>query len=70
MSCCAIVLGILIKKQAKPTERAEMFLYKGKDAVDLKMEGMKDLKPVFRCSQPFKWEEMFFEMIGAPDGTL
>ena len=47
-----------------------MFLYKGKDAVDLKMEGMKDLKPVFRCSQPFKWEEMFFEMIGAPDGTL
>jgi len=61
---------ILIKKQAKPTERAEMFLYKAEDAVDLKMEGMKDMKPVFRCSQPFKWEDMFFKMIGAPDGTL
>ena len=33
---------ILIKKQTKPSERAEMFLFKAEDAVDLKMDGLKD----------------------------
>ena len=57
---------ILIKKQPTPAARAEMFLYKAEDAVDLKLDGLKDMKPEFHCVQPFRWDEMFFKIVGAP----
>ena len=57
---------ILIKKQKKPSERAELFLFKAEDAVDLKMDGLKDKKPEFHCMQPFRWDDMFFKIVGAP----
>jgi hypothetical protein len=50
---------VLVKKQTKPTETAEVFLFKGADAVDLKMEGLDKVEPEFRCKQPFKWETIF-----------
>ena len=50
---------ILIKKQTKPTEPAECLLYPANAAVDLKMDGMADVEPLFRCAQPFHWETVF-----------
>ena len=57
---------ILIKKQPTPADRAEMFLFKAEDAVDLKLDGLKDKKPEFHCMQPFRWDDMFFKIVGAP----
>jgi len=50
---------ILIKKQNKPTDKAECLLYPASSAVDLKMEGISKVEPLFRCQQPFCWEEIF-----------
>ena len=50
---------ILIKKQTKPTEPAECFLYPANAAVDLKMDGLEAVEPIFRCEQPFQWETIF-----------
>ena len=45
---------------------AELFLFKAEDAIDLKMDGLKDKKPEFHCMQPFRWDDMFFKIAGAP----
>ena len=50
---------VLVKKQPKPTEVAEIFLFRGADAVDLKMEGLDKVRPEVRCKQPFKWDKIF-----------
>ena len=50
---------ILIKRQTKPTEPAECLLYPASAAVDLKMEGITAVEPLFRCAQPFAWETIF-----------
>ena len=50
---------ILIKKQTKPTEPAECLLYPANAAVDLKMDGLEAVEPIFRCEQPFQWETIF-----------
>jgi len=50
---------ILIKRQTKPTEPAECLLYSANAAVDLKMDGIEAVEPLFRCQQPFHWETIF-----------
>jgi hypothetical protein len=30
------------------------------------MDGLKDKKPEFHCMQPFRWDDMFFKIVGAP----
>ena len=50
---------ILIKRQTKPTEPAECLLYPANAAVDLKMDGIEAVEPLFRCQQPFHWETVF-----------
>ena len=50
---------ILIKRQTKPTEPAECLLYPANAAVDLKMDGIEAVEPIFRCEQPFEWETIF-----------
>ena len=50
---------ILIKKQTKPTEPSECLLYPANAAVDLKMDGLEAVEPVFRCEQPFQWDVIF-----------
>ena len=50
---------ILIKRQTKPTEPAECLLYPASAAVDLKMDGITKVEPLFRCEQPFNWDTIF-----------
>ena len=50
---------ILIKRQTKATEPAECLLYPAAAAVDLKMDGIEKVEPLFRCQQPFHWDTIF-----------
>jgi len=50
---------ILIKRQTKATEPAECLLYPASAAVDLKMDGIESVEPLFRCPQPFHWDTIF-----------
>jgi len=50
---------VMVKKQKKPTEDAELFLFKAKDVVDLKMDGMGKVEPAYHCKQPFTWNEVW-----------
>ena len=50
---------ILIKRQTKPTEPTECLLYPASAAVDLKMDGITKVEPLFRCEQPFHWDTIF-----------
>jgi|TARA_X000001388_G_C2193083_1_gene108343 hypothetical protein len=50
---------ILIKRQTKATEPSECFLYPAAAAIDLKMDGLNSVEPVFHCEQPFNWENIF-----------
>lgn len=45
---------VLIKKQPKNSE-PEILLYKGKDALDLKVDGMAKVEPTFRSGFPVDW---------------
>jgi hypothetical protein len=50
---------VLVKKQPKPSDVAEIYLFKGSDAVDLKMDGLDKVKPEFKGKQPFQWDKIF-----------
>ena len=50
---------ILIKRQRSALDPAECLVYRAKDAVDLKMDGLAAVEPVFHCDQPFDWEKLF-----------
>ena len=50
---------VLIKRQTKATEPSECLLYPATAAVDLKMEGIEKVEPLFRCQQPFHWDTVF-----------
>jgi hypothetical protein len=49
---------VLIKRQPKNSE-PEVLLYKGKDALDLKMDGMAKVEPAFRSGFPVDWEKLW-----------
>src|SRR6056300_567875 len=48
---------ILIKRQTK-TAAPEILLYKGANALDLKMEGITKVDPVFRSGFPVDWKSL------------
>ena len=53
---------ILIKKQNKPTDEPEMFLYPASAAVDLKMDGLQSVEPIHHQKGKFNWD-MLFDLI-------
>ena len=50
---------VLIKKQAKNTDNPEIYLYHGRQAVDLRMEGLAQTEPVCKMEQPVDWEKIW-----------
>ena len=47
---------VLVKKHGDP---AECFLYRGGDAVALRMDGLSEVEPVHHCLEPFDWPKIF-----------
>ena len=47
---------ILIKKQNKPTDDPELFLYPASAAVDLKMDGLQSVEPIHHQIGKFNWD--------------
>jgi hypothetical protein len=50
---------ILIKKQNKPTDDPELFLYPASAAVDLKMDGLQSVEPIHHQTGKFNWDVVF-----------
>lgn len=53
---------ILIKKQNKPTDDPELFLYPARAAVDLKMDGLQAVEPIHHQIGKFNWD-MILDLI-------
>ena len=49
---------ILVKRQTKTSE-PEVLLYRGSDALDLKMEGITKVEPAIRLTKPFDWTALW-----------
>ncbi len=49
---------VLVKRQTKTSE-PEVLLYRGSDALDLKMEGITKVDPAIRLSKPFDWQSLW-----------
>lgn len=47
---------ILVRQETSKMEKPKLYLFSGSDAVDLKMEGLTKVDPVFTCEAPFTWE--------------
>ena len=47
---------ILIKKQNKPMDDPELFLYPASAAVDLKMDGLQSVEPIHHQIGKFNWD--------------
>lgn len=47
---------ILIKKQNKPMDEPELFLFPASAAVDLKMEGLQSVEPIHYQKGKFNWD--------------
>lgn len=47
---------VLVKKHADPSE---CFLYHGKNAVALRMDGLSKVEPAHHCLEPFDWPKIF-----------
>jgi len=47
---------ILIKKQNKPMDDPELFLYPASAAVDLKMDGLQSVAPLHHQKGKFNWD--------------
>ena len=50
---------ILIKKQNKPMDDPELFLYPAAAAVDLKMDGLQAVEPLHHQKGQFNWDVVF-----------
>ena len=46
---------ILVRQQRTNMDEPKLFLFAGSDAVDLKMEGLTKVEPIFECDAPFQW---------------
>lgn len=49
---------VLVKKLQTKNEPEQIFLFHGRDAVDLKLEGLK-VDPVIHQKEKFNWEDIF-----------
>ena len=49
---------VLVKKQNNSDTKAELYLYKADQAIDLKTNGLKT-KPVGTWKAPFDWENLW-----------
>jgi len=49
---------ILIRQQRTNMDTPKLFLFKGEDAVKLKMEGLSKVTPTFQCDSPFDWDSV------------
>ena len=49
---------ILVKQQTSKMPKAKLYLFGGKDAVDLKMEGLTAVESYAELESPFDWEEV------------
>ena len=49
---------VLVKKQNKSDTKAELYLYKADQAIDLKTNGLKT-EPVGTWKAPFDWEKLW-----------
>ena len=49
---------VLVKRQPRTSE-PEILLYRGCDALDLKMEGISKVDPVIRLTNPFDWKSLW-----------
>jgi phosphoribosyl 1,2-cyclic phosphodiesterase len=49
---------VLVKKLQTKNEPEQIFLFHGRDAVDLKLEGLK-VEPVLHQKEKFDWEDIF-----------
>jgi hypothetical protein len=50
---------ILIKKWPQKTDNPEVFLFRGSDAVDLRMDGLSKVEPALRFEQPVDWKQIW-----------
>lgn len=50
---------ILVRQQKSDMENPRIYLFAGADAVDLKMEGLTSVEPIFTCESPFQWQPIF-----------
>lgn len=50
---------ILVKKWPQKTDDPEVFLFKGSDAVDLRMDGLSKVEPQYHSKQPVDWDKIW-----------
>lgn len=49
---------ILVRKQKSPNADPELFLFKGSDAVDLRMDGLGEVEPLCHQVKKFDWDSV------------
>ena len=49
---------ILVKQETSKMPKPKLYLFGGKDAVDLKMEGLNAVESYAELESPFDWEEI------------
>ena len=50
---------ILVKQQKKSEDKSKLFLFHARDAIQLKMEGLRAVEPEYSCEQAFDWTKVF-----------
>ena len=48
-----------MKQQKKSEDKSKLFLFHARDAIQLKMEGLRAVEPVYSCEQAFDWTKVF-----------